>query len=155
LGQQSKLFKVNLIDKTYSEIKTDQTIAGINGLFCYKKASQIYVNGFGSENQPNGIIGYINLKDNSFTQITGLQGYFDGIYISKDVLYVSNWVAFEKKGIIMGISLFNHRSTKIKYIEPLAGPADFIIQNDQMILPSMLSGEIHFINLESDLSLKL
>ncbi len=153
---KNKLYKVNLIDKSYSEIKTDVTISGINGLFCYKKASRIYVNGFGSDNKPNGIIGFINLKDNTFTQITSLQGYYDGIFISKDVLYVSNWVAFEKKGIIQGIGIYNtNRVAKISTSEAISGPADFIIVNDQLIVPAMMSGEIHFIKLDSDLSLKL
>ncbi|WP_298221698.1 hypothetical protein [Flavobacterium sp.] len=152
---KSKLFKINLTDKSYIEIKTDTTIAGINGLFCYKKASRLYVNGFGSDNQPNGVVGYVNLKDNTFTKLTNLEGYFDGLFISKDILYFSNWVAFEKKGVIMGINLINNHCTKIKSIEPIAGPADFTIKNDQLILPAMLSGEIHFIKLDSDLSLKL
>ena len=153
---KSKLYKVNLIDKSYSEIIIDATIIGINGLFCYKKASRIYVNGFGSDNNPNGFIGYINLKDNKFTRITNLEGYFDGICISNDVLYVSDWVDFEKKGKIQGIGIFG--SNKIETINistPIAGPADFIIINDTLIIPSMMSGEIHFIKLDSDLYLKL
>jgi hypothetical protein len=153
---KSKLYKVNLIDKSYSEIKTDVTISGINGLFCYKKASRIYVNGFGSDNKPNGVIGYINLKDNTFTRITNLEGFYDGIFISNDVLYVSNWVAFEKKGIIQGIGIFgSNKVSTINISEPIAGPADFIIINDQLIVPAMMSGEIHFIKLDSDLYLKL
>jgi uncharacterized membrane protein len=152
---KNKLFKVNLTDKTYTEFITDVTIAGINGIFCQNKGSRLYVNGFGSDNKPNGIIGYINLKDNKFTRITSLEGYFDGIYIHKDVLYVSNWVAFEKKGVIMAINLFSTKCAKLKSIETIAGPADFIIQNDELILPAMLSGEIHFIKLDGDLVLKL
>jgi hypothetical protein len=152
---KNKLFKVNLADKTYTEIVTDVTIAGINGLFCQNKGSRLYVNGFGSDDKPNGIIGYINLKDNKFTKVTSLEGYFDGIYIYKDVLYVSNWVAFEKKGVIMAINLFSTKCNKVKSIGPIAGPADFIIQNDELILPAMLSGEIHFIKLDGDLVLKL
>lgn len=152
---KSKLFKVNLNEKSYSEITTDKTIGGINGLFCYRKASLLYVNGLGTDNQPNGVIGYINLKDNTFTRLTNMEGYFDGLYISKDVLYASNWVSFEKTGIIVAISLINNRSAKLKSVAPIAGPADFIIQNDQLIVPSMLEGEIHFIKLDSDLSLKL
>lgn len=152
---KNKLYKVNLIDKTYSEIVTDKTISGINGLFCFNKANRLYVNGFGSDDKPNGGIGYINLKDNSFTKLTSLEGYFDGIYVSKDVLYFSNWVAFEKKGAVMAISLYSNRCTKIASIDPIAGPADFCIQNDEMILPAMLTGEIHFIKLDGDLTLKL
>ncbi len=153
---KSKLYKVNLIDKSYSEFETNATISGINGLFCYKKANRLYVNGFGSDNKPNGIIGFINLKENSFSQITAIEGFYDGIFISKDVLYVSNWVAFEKKGIIQGIGIYN--SNKVATIDVsslIAGPADFIIVNDQLIIPAMMSGEIHFIKLDSDLSLKL
>ncbi len=152
---KSKLFKINLTDKTYSEIKTDKTIAGINGLFCTNKGSRLYVNGFGSGDKPNGIIGYINLKDNTFTKVTSLEGYFDGIFINKDVLYVSNWVAFEKKGVIMAINTYSSKCNKVKSIEPIAGPADFIILDNEMILPAMLSGEIHFIKLDGDLILKL
>lgn len=152
---KNKLYKVNLIDKTYSEIITDKAIPGINGLFCFSKANRLYVNGFGSDDKPNGVVGYINLKDNSFTKLTSLEGYFDGIFVSKDVLYFSNWVAFEKKGALMAISLYSNRCTKIVSIEPIAGPADFFIQNDELVIPAMLSGEIHFIKLDGDLTLKL
>lgn len=153
---KSKLYKVDLIDKTYSEIKTNTTISGINGLFCYKKANRIYVNGFGSDNKPNGVVGYIDLKDKTFTQIPNLEGYYDGIFISKEVLYVSNWVAFEKKGIIQGIGIYSSkRVATINTSQPIAGPADFIIDNNQLIVPAMMTGEIHFIKLDPDLSLKL
>lgn len=153
---KSKLYKVNLIDKSYSEFETNATISGINGLFCYKKANRLYVNGFGRDNKPNGIIGFINLKENSFSQITAIEGFYDGIFISKDVLYVSNWVAFEKKGIIQGIGIYN--SNKVATIDVsslIAGPADFIIVNDILIVPAMMSGEIHFIKMDSDMYLKL
>lgn len=152
---KNKLYKVNLIDKTYSEITTDKTILGINGLFCFNKANRLYVNGFGSDNKPNGVIGYINLKDNSFTKLTSLEGYYDGIYVSKDVLYFSNWIAFEKKGAIMAISLYSNRCTKISSIDTIAGPADFYIQNDELVIPAMMSGEVHFVKLDGDLNLKL
>lgn len=153
---KSKLYKVNLDQKTYTEIKTDVTISGINGLFCYKKTNRIYVNGFGNDNKPSGVIGYINLKDNSFTRITNLEGYFDGIFISNDVLYVSNWIAFEKKGIIQAIGIYgSNKVITINTSELIAGPADFIILNDQLIVPAMMSGEIHFIKLDNDLYLKL
>ena len=154
---KSKLFKVDLVSKSYSEIKTDKIIAGINGLFCHKKASRIYVNGFGSDNQPNGVVGYVNLKDNTFHKVTQMEGFYDGIFIYKDVLYVSNWMAFEKKGVVLAMGIYNSNGTKVLKIntgEPIAGPADFIIVNDQLIVPAMMSGEIHFIQLESDISLK-
>lgn len=156
---KSKLYKVNLADKTYTEVKTDKAIAGINGLFCFKKASRLYVNGFGSDNQPNGVIGFIDLKDNKFTQLSSIEGYYDGMFISKDVLYVSNWMATsEKKGIIAGIGIYNTNAPKIALVptaEPIGGPADFIIMNDQLIVPALMGSEIHFIKLDSNFALKL
>lgn len=155
---KSKLYKVDLVSKSYSEIKTNQVIAGINGLFCHKKASRIYVNGFGSDNKPNGVVGYVNLKDNTFRKLTEMEGLYDGIFIYKEVLYVSNWMAFEKKGVVLAMGIYNPNATKILKIntgEPIAGPADFTIVNDQLIVPAMMSGEIHFIQLDSDLLLKL
>lgn len=155
---KSKLFKVDLTNKSYTEIVTDKTIAGINGLFCSKKASRLYVNGLGSDNQPNGVIGYVNLKDNSFHKLTEMEGLYDGIFIYKDVLYVSNWMAFEKKGVILAFGIFNPNGTKVIRVntgEPISGPADFTIVNDQLIVPAMMSGEIHFIKLDSDITLRL
>jgi hypothetical protein len=148
---KSKLFKVNLNNKSYSEIKTDKWIPGLNGLLCDKKTSRIYVNGFGTDSKPNGVVGYINLKDNTFTQLSKTEGYFDGISINKGILYVSNWVAFEKKGNIVALDLFKNKASRIINTEPLAGPADFIIVNNQLIVPGMISGELHFISLNTDL----
>ena len=142
---KSKLFKVNLIDKSYSEIKTDKTIAGINGLYCNKKASKLYVNGFGSDSKPNGIIGYINLKNNQFTQLTNMEGYYDGIYIDDDILYFSNWVAFEKKGVVFSMQLSSGKLSVLKMLDPISGPADFTIFNDQLIIPGMMDGSILFV----------
>ncbi|MEO5777306.1 MAG: hypothetical protein ABIQ27_10385 [Flavobacterium sp.] len=147
---KSKLFKVNLIDKSYSEIKTDKTIAGINGLYCTKKASRLYVNGFGSDNKPNGVIGYINLKNNQFTQVTKMEGYYDGIYIDDDILYFSNWVAFEKKGVVFSMQLTSGKISVVKMPEPISGPADFIIFNDQLVIPGMMDGTLLFAPLKKE-----
>lgn len=147
---KSKLFKVNLIDKSYSEIKTDKTIAGINGLYCNKKASKLYVNGFGSDNKPNGVIGYIDLKNNQFTQVTKMEGFYDGIYIDDDLLYFSNWVAFEKKGILYSIDLYSGKISVIHTQEKISGPADFIIFKNQLIVPEMMNGTIRFIPIKKE-----
>lgn len=145
---KSTIFKVNLLDKTYKEVKFNKTIAGTNGIFCDTVHNRIYVNGFGSNNEPNGIIGYINTKTNQFTQIPGIKGYFDGIYLYNGILYVSNWIALEKKGIIQAIQLSNNKVSVIKMPEPIAGPADFIVANNRLIVPGLLSGTIHFIDLK-------
>ncbi|WP_333601458.1 hypothetical protein, partial [Flavobacterium sp.] len=151
----NKLFKVNLANKSYSEIVIDKPIAGINGLYCAKKASLLYVNGLGSNNKANGVVGYINLKNNTFTQLTTVEGIYDGLFMANDVLYTSNWVAYEKKGILLSIQLSNHRINRIPITEPIAGPADFVIDGNTIIVPAMLSGELQFISFENSLIQKL
>ncbi|WP_333666968.1 hypothetical protein, partial [Flavobacterium sp.] len=127
----------------------------INGLYCAKKASLLYVNGLGSNNKANGVVGYINLKNNTFTQLTTVEGIYDGLFMANDVLYTSNWVAYEKKGILLSIQLSNHRINRIPITEPIAGPADFVIDGNTIIVPAMLSGELQFISFENSLIQKL
>lgn len=142
---KSKLFKVDLIHKTFSEIKINTTIPGINGLFCSQKGSKLYVNGFGTDNNPNGILGYVNLQNNIFTLLTDKKGYYDGIQIHNDILYFSNWVAFEKKGILFSMPLSSGKLSVVKTLEPISGPADFTIFNNQIIVPGMIDGTLLFV----------
>lgn len=142
---KNKLFKVNLINKTFSEVKTDKVIPGINGLFCSKKGSKLYVNGFGIDNKPNGIVGYIDLHNNKFTLLTDKKGYYDGIQIHNETLYFSNWVAFEKKGIIQTITLKTGKEAVVKMAEPINGPADFTIFKNTIVSPGMMDGTLLFI----------
>lgn len=151
----SKLFKVNLIDKTYSEVVLNQPIAGINGLYCPKKGNVLYVNGIGSNNKANGVVGAVNLKNNTFTQLTTFEGIYDGLAVVNDVLYVSNWVAFEKKGILLSIDLNTKRLKTLPMPEHFSGPADFIFDGNTIVLPAMITGELHFIPFNSSLTQKL
>ncbi len=149
---KSKLFKVNLTNKSFEEVPTDVAIDGINGLYADKGASRLYVNGFGTNNKVNGTIGYINLKDNKFTQLIQLEGLYDGITIYQDVLYFTNWVAMEKKGILVSIDLLNnHKMTVMKLPEFIGGPADLTVSRDHLIIPGMLEGTLYFVNIRKEL----
>lgn len=149
---KSKLFKVNLTNKTFEEVPTDVAIDGINGLYADKGASRLYVNGFGTNNQVNGTIGYINLKDNKFTQLIQLEGLYDGITIYQDVLYFTNWIAAEKKGILVSIDLLNnHKMTVMKLPEFIGGPADLTVSRDNLVIPAMLEGTLYFVNIKKEL----
>ena len=145
---KSKIFKVNLSTKTYAELITDKIISGTNGLFFDKKSNRLYVNGMGADNKPNGIVGFIDLSNNKFTQLATIEGLFDGIWFTNGTLYASNWVAFEKKGIIQTIDIKTNKVSVVKLDEPIAGPADFTILNNQIIVPEMMTGSIRFINLK-------
>lgn len=147
---KSKLFKVNLADKTFSEVKTNVSIPGINGLFCTKKSQKLYVNGLGSDNKPNGIVGYINLNNNEFTQLTALEGLYDGIFADDTTLYFSNWVAYEKKGVVFSMKLSNNKLSRVKISELIAGPSDFIVFKDQLIIPGMMDGTLLFVPIKKE-----
>ncbi|MCL9804975.1 hypothetical protein NAT51_05565 [Flavobacterium amniphilum] len=147
---KNKLFKVNLVDKTFVEVVMDKEVAGINGLYVDKKASRLYVNGFGTEGNPNGIVGYINFDNNKFTQITPIEGYYDGMVAYDGVLYFSNWIAFEKKGIIATMSLADNKVSSIKLSELISGPADFTVFRNQLVVPGMMDGTLNFISIQRE-----
>lgn len=141
------LFKVNLIDKTYSKIKTDKLILGINALFCQKQSSRIYINSFGNNTDANGTIGYINLLDNTFTKLAIVPGNYNGIYINKNILYTSDWFPFQKNGVLLSFQLSNLRTNTIKTPKSLTGPSDFFILDDQIIVSDLINRTLHFIPL--------
>ncbi|WP_298150528.1 hypothetical protein [Flavobacterium sp.] len=145
---KSKLFRLDLVEKTYAEVKTSVSIPGINGLFCKKRSDRLYVNGFGSENKPNGIVGYISLKDNHFTKIDVPEGYYDGLALNNGILYTSDWVAFEAKGVVREMATNNfNKVKKTTFSLQIPGPADFVISGSEMFVPAMLSGEIYIFSI--------
>lgn len=144
---QGKIYKVSLAERTYTELVTDQTVPGTNGLFYDKKTNRLYVNGMGSGEKTGGMAGYIDLSTNKFTRLGTAEGIFDGVWLKNGKLYISNWVAFEKKGIIQAVELKSGSTATLALSEPVAGPADFIIVRNRLILPEMISGTILFIRL--------
>ncbi|MES2811666.1 MAG: hypothetical protein V4670_04275 [Bacteroidota bacterium] len=144
---KSKLYKVNLTDKTFTEVTLEKEVPGFNGLYVDKEASRLYVNGFGSNGERNGIVGYVNLKDNKFTQITAIEGHYDGIYVYEGILYFSDWMDFEKKGIIASVSLGDNKVSVVKIPELISGPADFIVFRNKLVVPGMMDGTLKFISI--------
>jgi hypothetical protein len=149
----SKLFKVDLTSKTFSEVVIEKEVPGVNGLYVDKAASRLYVNGFGTNGSQNGIIGYINLNDNKFTQITSIEGYYDGIHIYEGVVYFSNWMAFEKKGILATMTLADNKIGVFKMDDFINGPADFTVFKNKLVVPGMADGTLNFISIPSKESL--
>lgn len=147
---KSKLFKVNLTDKTFSEVKINMPIAGINGLYCTKKASKLYVNGIGSDNKSNGVVGFINLDNNEFTKLTLVEGLYDGIFVDDNTLYFSNWISYEKKGAIFSLKLANNKLSRVKMSELIGGPADFIVFKNQLVIPAMMEGSLLFVPINKE-----
>ncbi|WP_428223998.1 hypothetical protein [Flavobacterium sp.] len=147
---KSKIYKVDLSENKFEPIATDVEIKGANGLFADKENNRIWVNGFGANSEANGVMGYISLADNKFSAITPIEGYYDGLYVYDGVVYFSNWMAFEKKGIIASMSLIDKKVKTVELSEPISGPADFTVFKNRIIVPGMLDGSLNFITIQKE-----
>lgn len=144
----SAVYEVDIKSKQYKKI-VDLTTA--NGLF-YEDGI-LYAAELGSsvENMFDGKGRFfqIDLKNgNKKIQLGTFQGVLDGVYKFKDKLFISDWVNFEKSGIIRVYDLKTKKQTTLK-VESFMGAADFWIdeKTNRLYLPQMLGGKISIINL--------
>lgn len=141
----NKLFLVHLgKNPRAEELVYTNPIKGTNGVAYDTHSKKLYVCGFGSDNTPNGQIGFIDIKakEKVFTPLTNRLGYYDGIALTHDNkhLIISDWVAFEKKGVLLKLDLASGRITTLNQ-ELIAGPADFTLDAaGEAIVPAMLEG---------------
>ncbi|MCW3467351.1 hypothetical protein [Chitinophaga nivalis] len=124
----------------------NQPITGANGLIYDPAHKRLYACGFGNLEQPDGEIGYIDMQatEKVFTPVTSRRGHYDGIALVDGYtkLLVSDWVAFEKKGVLLSIDPGTGTTTTINKA-PIAGPADFMVDHaGNIITPAMMEGNI-------------
>lgn len=145
---KNKIFRVNLHSKKYEALDFGYEPAGANGLAYDGAKDRLYVNGMGNDKQPKGVIGYVDLAAGKFTRIGTVEGLYDGMALDakNNMLYVSDWVAFEKKGQIVSVDLRTNTIGEVKLATPLAGPADFTMSNGKLVVPEMMAGTIVFIS---------
>ncbi len=144
----SAVYEVDITNKQYKKI-VDLTTA--NGLF-YEDGI-LYGAQLGSSVNSmfdaKGSFFQIDLKNgNKKTQLGTFKGVLDGVYKVGDKLYVSDWVNFEKSGIIRIYDL-KTKEESILNVEPFMGAADFWIdeKTNKLYLPQMLGGKVSIINL--------
>ncbi|MBC9932375.1 hypothetical protein [Chitinophaga qingshengii] len=142
----SKVYIVHLgKHPRYEELVFDNPVLGANGVIYDASRKRLYVCGFGSMGTPNGQIGYVDLTPShkKFVLLTGRTGYYDGIALTKhNTLLVSDWVAFEKKGVILEIDLKTGKTTTVNK-EPIPGPADFTLNpQGDIVTPAMMEGNV-------------
>ncbi|NSL90648.1 hypothetical protein ECE50_027750 [Chitinophaga sp. Mgbs1] len=130
---------------SFEEVKISNPIRGANGLAYDSKRQRLYACGFGSLGTPDGQIGYIDLSapEKKFVPLTTRTGYYDGITLTKNnKLIISDWVAFEKKGVIIELDINNGKVVTLNK-EPISGPADFTIdKSGKIITPAMMEGNV-------------
>jgi hypothetical protein len=148
----NKIYIIHLADKpSYEELVLDEILHGPNGLFYHKTRNRLYAACFGSNNQPNGEAGFIEMSRDlkTFTKISDRQGLYDGLAVSdNNTILLSDWVAFEKKGMILKVSADNKKTDSLNQ-PPIGGPADFMLnEKNEIILPAMLDSCLLKISLE-------
>jgi len=143
----NKLFLVHLSKHPcMEELVYTNPIKGTNGVVYDAHTKKLYVCGFGGDNKPDGQIGYIDMAatEKVFKPLTSRPGYYDGIALTahNTQLIISDWVAFEKKGILLKLDLASGKVITLNE-EPVAGPADFTLDAaGAAIVPAMLEGNI-------------
>ena len=132
------IFKIDLKAKKYTKLEVEE-IKGANGIFYTR--NKLFVVGFGKENKPNGEIGFISLnkKPLKFEKLSNYNGYLDGLIVDGDKIYFSDWVAFEKKGVI---NVLQDSKLTTLTLKPIAGPADFYIDGDKILIPKMMENKV-------------
>lgn len=139
-----KIYQVN-VGKKPSYRTLGVTLRGPNGL-CYHNG-RLYVVGFGSNNQPDGELGVLQFQGEKvdYQALSDAQGYFDGLSVAGNGhLLFSDWVAFEKKGIIKTYDEKTKIMSALAMPDKLSGPADFWLNEKTQTLwiPEMMAGKI-------------
>jgi uncharacterized protein YndB with AHSA1/START domain len=140
------IFVIHLATKPQvEELLLTNPIKGPNGLAWDARQNRLYACSFVFGDAPAGELGFIDLKASpkQFTRIIDRLGHYDGIAIANDsIVVVSDWVAFEKKGLLLAVYSVTQKVVVINQ-EPIAGPADFTLtpQGD-LIVPGMMESAI-------------
>lgn len=140
------IFIIHLASKPQvGELVLTNPIKGPNGLAWDARQNRLYVCSFIFGDTPAGELGFIDLKaaPRQFTRIIDRRGHYDGIAIADDsMVVVSDWVAFEKKGLLLAVYPATQQVVTINQ-EPVAGPADFILTpQGELIVPEMMGSAI-------------
>ncbi len=90
----------------------------------------------------------INLKNKKLTQLGTFEGVLDGVQKVGNKIYVSDWVNFEKSGIIRVYDLKTKKEYVLK-VEPFMGAADLWIdeKSNKLYLPQMIGNKLTIIEL--------
>ena len=142
----NKIFIIHLTPQPhFEELVLTNPIKGINGLYYHARQNRLYACSFVMGDVPSGELGFIDLQPSikQFIHIIDRSGGYDGIALANDsTVVVSDWVAFEKKGIILSVNTITKKVTIINQA-PIAGPADFsLTPAEELVIPAMMEGTI-------------
>jgi len=150
-----RIFALDVTDKSGKARALDlPPLPGPNGLKYDKAGKRLLVAGFGTDNKPTGEIGVITELETKpvYKKLTEAKGYFDGIaLIGPDRLLTSDWVAFEKKGVLKTVDMRTGQVAEHLADTPIGGPAAFMVDTSagRVWLPAMMEGKVKVLPLPS------
>ncbi|MBI5971051.1 MAG: hypothetical protein HY884_07850 [Deltaproteobacteria bacterium] len=141
-----KIFKLTLAPKPSYNL-VEEGIAGPNGLYYDKERDRLYVVGFGEGGKFNGALGMVvfNGEKPKYTKLSADGGALDGVaLLPGGRLIYSDWVAFDKPGMLLVYDLNTGFFTELKLSQPVRGPADLYYDapRNMLWLPKMMEGKV-------------
>jgi hypothetical protein len=143
-----KIYEVNTKTKAH---KVVADLVGANGLI-YEKG-KIYAVQLGSSAENlfggGGKLVKIDAKSGKVTELGAYTGILDGIQKVGETLYFSDWVKFEKTGVVRTYNLKTKAEGELS-LEKIGGPADFWIDTKahKLWIPKMLEGKVLSVDLK-------
>ena len=79
-----------------------------------------------------------------FQKIYTVGGLYDGIAVNNGKVYFSDWVTYEKKGVLKEIDLASGKTVTLDLPEKIGGPADFYLDKDskKLWIPMMMENSL-------------
>ncbi len=142
-----KIYEVNVKTKKYKAIAD---VVGANGVIY--EGGKIYAVQLGGSAQNlfggGGKLVEIDAKSGKVTELGGYSGILDGIQKVGDTIYFSDWVRFEKMGVMRTYNLKTKAEGELS-LEKIGGPADFAIDKKahKLWIPKMLEGKVLAVDL--------
>lgn len=137
----NKLFTVDPASGKYIEFRTKRPLSSPNGLVCDRDI--LYVAEYATaDGKPQGQIKAVNLQTGDVSTIVSQPGQYDGLAKEDGVLYFSDWEANNKPGAVKKVSMTDPGTLQNATSVPANGPADFIIKDAVIWLPSMVDKRI-------------
>lgn len=137
-----KIYKVDLAHKdTFNQYAI---LPGANGL--YKDGSKWQAVSFGTGMKFNGGAGVISGgKAAHYVAYKNVNGGLDGVFRNGTKIYMTDWVAFGKPGIIRIYDLKRKSVSTLNTGWPVIGPADFLFDSEtgKVWLPAMPEGKVY------------
>ncbi len=144
-----QLYYVDFDTCSYGEFIPKQRIFKPNGLTWAPDKKLIYVCEYDEDEKtkkPSGRLLSISPVTREVTEVSQLRGMYDGLAYRDNILYVSDWKQGKNTKAIQIINLKSGIS-KAAATAPIAGPADFTVYGNMLIVPGMEEKKIHLMPL--------